>query len=380
MEKGRIVKVNIIIVGGGTAGHINPGLAIAKHVLSKHSKANILFIGTERGLEKDLVPREGFKVKFIKARGFNRKISLDIFFTIKDMMDGYFQAGKILKEFKPEVAIGTGGYVCLPVIIAASRLKVPTIIHEANAFPGIANRILGRIADVVAISFRETEKFFRYSKKVIFTGNPVRSEIIYASNQTTGSLRERQIENEKPLVLVFGGSRGAQKINEAVIELIKSNNGVLTYSLVLSTGQSQYDLVLRKLQENGFDKEKLINIEILPYLFEIAKDMASASLIVARAGAISTSEITAMGIPSILIPYPYATENHQEFNARMLEKQGAAIVILEKDLTGHLLNQQITSMVNNKEQLSKMAQNARKMGVIDAVEKINGVIEELRKK
>jgi UDP-N-acetylglucosamine--N-acetylmuramyl-(pentapeptide) pyrophosphoryl-undecaprenol N-acetylglucosamine transferase len=372
--------MNIIIVGGGTAGHINPGLAIAKHVLVKHSKANILFIGTERGLEKDLVPREGFKIEFIKARGFKREISLDIFFTVKDMIDGYFQAGKILKEFKPEVVIGTGGYVCVPVIIAASRLKVPTIIHEANAFPGIANRILGRIADIVAISFRETEKFFRHSKKVIFTGNPVRAEIIYASNETSGLRRERLSENEKPSVLVFGGSRGAQKINEAVIELIKSNNGVLRYSLVLSTGQSQYDLVLKKLQENGFDKEKLINIEILPYLFEIAKDMASADIIVARAGAISTSEITAMGIPSILIPYPFATENHQEFNARSLEKQGAAIVILEKDLTGDLLNQQITSLVNNKEQLSKMAKNARKMGVIDAVEKIGGVIEELRKK
>lgn len=370
--------MRIIIAGGGTAGHINPGIAIAKYIESKKPDSDILFLGTEKGLEKDLVPREGFKIQFIKARGFSRKISLDIFLTFKDMISGYLEAKKIIKDFKPLILVGTGGYVCLPAVLAASRLKIPTLIHEANSFPGVANRILGRLVDAVAISFGDTEKYFKGARRIIFTGNPVREEIISTSKTDVRNIEG--IDKGIPLVLVFGGSRGAQRINEAIVEIVKLNSGNLPYNMVFATGQNQYGLIIKRLEDSGLALGELKNIKIVPYIFDMAKYMAAADLVISRAGAITISEITAIGLPSILIPFPYATENHQEFNARTLEKQGAAIVVLEKDLSAEVLSQQITSLVNNKEQLVRMSKNARKMGILDASEKIREVIEELRVK
>ena len=370
--------MNIIISGGGTAGHINPGIAIARYIRMKYPEANIIFIGTERGLEKDLVPREGFEIKFIKARGFKRKISFEIFTIIKDNIVGYIEATKLIKLIKPEIVVGTGGYVCLPVVLAASRLKIPTLIHEANSYPGIANRILSKFVDVVAISFKDTKKYFRRSKKVIFTGNPVRLEILSTTKED--ARKEEGIEQNEMHVLIFGGSRGAQKINEAVVKMITMNNGRLTYNLVFATGQSQYELVINSLIENKIDIGQCSNINITPYIFDMAQVMAISDLVVSRAGAITISEITARGLPSILIPFPYATENHQEINARTLERDGASIVVLEKELSGEILDHQITSLVNNKEQLTRMSRCARKLGVTNAVEEIVGVIEELRNK
>lgn len=372
------LAMKIIIAGGGTAGHINPGIAIAKYIMNRYPNARIMFVGTQRGLEKELVPREGFEIKFIKARGFSRKISFDIFLTAKDMISGYIEARKIIKSFNPEIVIGTGGYVCLPLVMAASRLKVPTLIHEANSLPGIANKILGKFVDAVAISFKETEKYFKGNRKVVFTGNPVRTEILSTTRED--ARKHEQIEQSTLMVLAFGGSRGAQKLNEAIVDIIISNDGKLPYRLVFSTGQNQFDLVKNRLEKSGLTFGQCKNVRIVPYIFDIAKFMAAADLFVGRAGAITISEITAIGLSSILIPFPYATENHQECNARTLEKQGAAIVVLEKDLTGEILNQQITSLVNNKELIAKMSKNAKKMGVLDAVEKIGEVIEELREK
>lgn len=370
--------MKIIIAGGGTAGHINPGIAIAKYIKSKHPEAEILFIGTGKGLEKELVPREGFRIEFIKARGLNRKISLDIFLTLKDLLSGYSEAKRIIKTYKPDVVIGTGGYVCLPVVTVASRLKIPTLIHEANAFPGIANRILGRIVDIVAVSFKETEKYFRASERVVFTGNPVRGEILSTSREDARIAKN--IGHDEILVLVLGGSRGALKINESITDMIINRKGCVPFRLIFATGQVQYETVKTKLEQNDLKLQGLQNIEIYPYIYDIPKVMAACDLVVSRAGAITVSEITAVGVPSILIPFPHATENHQECNARTLERQGAAIVVLEKDLSGKILDHQITSLVNNKELLTKMSRNAKKLGVTDAAEKIGEVIEELRDK
>lgn len=369
--------MRVIIAGGGTAGHINPGIAVSKCIKSKHKDAEILFVGTEKGLEKELVPAEGFKIEFISAKGLSRKLSFDAFFTIGYMLKGYIETKKIIKEFKPDFVIGMGGYVCFPVIMAASRLKIPSLIHESNSLPGIANKVLSRFASVTAISFKDTEKYFNKAKTLVFTGNPVREEIIAFSKEeaTVGELKKDSL-----LVLVFGGSRGAQKINDSIIELIKINNGQLPYNLILSTGQTQYEFVLEKLKENGYPIESLKNIKIVPYIYDMPKYLSAADLVVGRAGAVTISEITAAGTASVLIPYPYATENHQEYNARSLEMNGASIVVLDKDLTGKILNQQISSLVDNKEQLSRMAKSARKMAVLDAAQKILAIIEEFTEK
>ncbi|MGE5329209.1 MAG: undecaprenyldiphospho-muramoylpentapeptide beta-N-acetylglucosaminyltransferase [Deltaproteobacteria bacterium] len=366
--------MRVIIAGGGTAGHINPGIAVAKCIKSKYKDAEFLFVGTERGLEKELVPAEDFKIEFIKARGLTRKFSLDIFFTASDMIKGYAEAKKIIKEFKPDVVLGMGGYVCFPVMMAASRLRIPTLIHESNSLPGIANKILSRFVTTVAVSFKDSEKYFKKAKKLVFTGNPVREEIFTFSREEARV--EEGLQKDAALVLVFGGSRGAQKINQAIIEMIKIKKGILPYNLILSTGKTQYEAVLEKLKESGYPIEELENIKIVPYIYDMPRYLSASDLIVGRAGAVTVSEITAAGVASILIPFPYATENHQEFNARSLEMNGASIVILDKDLTGEILNQQITSLVDNKEQLLRMAKSAKKMGVLDAAQKIVAVIEE----
>lgn len=366
--------MRVIIAGGGTAGHVNPGIAIAKCIKKKYPDAGILFIGTEKGLEKELVALEGFDICFIKARGLERKVSLKNFASIKDTVSGYFQAKKIIKEFKPDFVIGTGGYVCFPVIMSAWKMKIPSMIHESNSLPGIANKMLASFTNVVAVSFKDTEKYFKACKAVVYTGNPVRKEIVEISKEK--AREEQGIDKEESLVLVFGGSRGAQKINNAIIELIKINKGVMPYRIVLSTGKSQYENVLRAFSEEGLDVETIKNLKVVPFVYDMPKLLASADLVISRAGAVTVSEISAVGIASILIPYPFATENHQEFNARSLEKNGASIVVLDKDVTGEIINAQIVSLLENKEQLSRMARNAKKMGIIDADEKILRIIED----
>lgn len=366
--------MKLIIAGGGTAGHINPGIAIAKHIKSKDIEAEILFVGTEEGLEKELIPAEGYSIEFIKARGLSRKLSFDAFFTAGDMIKGYTQAKKIIKMFKPDFVLGMGGYVCFPVILAAVRMKVPTMIHESNSLPGIANRILARFVNAVAVSFKDAEKYFKKAKRVVYTGNPVREEIFTFSKEE--ARYEEGLQKDSIMVLAFGGSRGAQKINNSIIELIKINNGKLPYNLILSTGKAQYETVVANLSESGYPVEKLSNIKILPYIYDMPKFLAASDIVIGRAGAVTVSEIAAVGAASILIPFPYAAENHQEFNARSLEINGASIVVLDKDLTGEILNYQISSLVENKEQLARMAKNAKKMGVLDAAQKITKIIED----
>jgi len=362
--------VRIIIAGGGTAGHINPGLAIAKHIMQKQSDSQILFIGTHRGLENSLVPREGFELKLIKVKGFKRKLSFDTFLTVKELIQGIVQARRIIKEFRPDAVIGTGGYVCGPVVFIASRMGIPTLIHEQNAFPGATNRILSRFVNAVAISFKESEKYFKPAKKLVYTGNPVREEILQADRQS--ARRKLNLDNHKQLVVVVGGSLGAEKINETVSNMILKYMEDESFNLVFATGNAQYDKVGKKLE--GINR---VGLDVVPYIYDAANTYAAADLMVCRAGAITCSELTVLGIPSIMIPSPNVVANHQEHNARSLEKNGASVVILEKDLNEDLIYQQITSLLKDKEQLGKMSRNAKKAGTSSATERIYAMLQEI---
>lgn len=364
--------MKVLISGGGTAGHINPGIAIAKYIKSKNPDCEIIFIGTQKGLETKLVPRENFELKLIKVRGFKRKLSVDTLVAIKELFQGLHEARSIIKQFKPDIVIGTGGYVCGPVVFNAATMGIPTLIHEQNAFPGVTNKLLSRFVDKVAISFKESEKFFKNKKKVVFTGNPIRSELL---NTDRKAAREKlKIEKDKPLVVIFGGSRGAEPINNAVSELISSHKDENSFHMLFATGEAQYDKIVKRL---GNYSSKYINV--VPYIYDMADVMAAADLVVCRAGAITLSELTALGVPAILIPSPYVTANHQEYNARALEKQGAGIVILEKNLNHNLLYEQINYLLKDRNKLKEMAENSKNMGITNASEKIYGIIEELLK-
>jgi len=360
--------LKVIISGGGTAGHINPGLAIAKYIKKREPDTEILFIGTERGLEARLVPRENFEIKMIKVRGFKRKLSMDTLVAVKELFQGLAEARKIIKDYKPDLVIGTGGYVCGPVLFNASRMKIPTLVHEQNAFPGVTNKILSKFVD----SFKEAEKYFKDKSKVVFTGNPIRSEMLEVSRET--ARKKLGIPKDMPLVVIFGGSRGAENINSTVAELIKRHKSDLGFYLIYATGEAQYDGIMKKIGE-----VKSPNINILPYIFDMANAMAAADLVVCRAGAITVSELTALGVPSILIPSPYVTANHQEHNARALERQGASVVILEKNLRPDILYEEITTLLKDRNKLSQMAKNAKSIGITNATERIYEIIKDIMK-
>lgn len=362
--------MKVLIAGGGTGGHINPGIAIAKQILKDYPSADIRFAGTDRGLETKLVPREGFKLELITVRGFKRKLSIDTFRSVRDLFRGLAQARKLIKGFKPDIVIGTGGYVCGPVLFSASRMKIPTLIHEQNAFPGVTNRILARFVNKVAISFEESRQYFSNPAKLVCTGNPVRAEVL--NTKKDGAKAKVGVKPDKPLVVITGGSLGAPRINETIVEILKKYYKGDEFSLIFSTGNRQFDDIKENLK--GL---KLPLAQVTPYIYDAASVYAAADIMICRSGAITCSELTAIGLPAIMIPSPNVTANHQEHNARSLEKNGAAIVILEKDLNAETLYNQIVELFKDKVILEKMSVSAKKIGITDAAEKLGSMAKEL---
>ncbi len=364
-----------LITGGGTGGHINPALAIATEIKNRHKDAEILYVGTENGLESELVPKEGFEFKTIRVKGMPRKLNKESFIALKELFLGLNDAKKIIKDFNPDVVIGTGGYVCGPVVYIASKKKVPTIIHEQNAFPGVTNKILSRYVNKVLITFEESKKYFKYPDRVIRTGNPIRRSIVEVNIEN--AYHDLDIDPNIPFILSFGGSGGQKKLNDAMYYVMKENISNTNLQIIHVTGKRLYDEFMNKLKEEGLNLKN--NIKVLPYFYEVPKGLNIADLIVTSAGAITLAEVSAVGVPSILIPKAYTAENHQEYNARAFEEKGASYVILEKDLTGKKLNDVIEKIINDKSKLMEMSKNSKKIGKIDATEKIVDVIDGLIK-
>lgn len=363
--------MKVLIAGGGTGGHVNPGLAIAKHIKQKEPLAEITFVGTKKGLETKLVPREGFTLETITVRGFKRKLSFDTVVAVKELIQSFFEASKLIKKLKPDIVIGTGGYVCGPVLYVAAKKRIPTLIHESNAFPGITNRLLEKYVNLVAISFKDSEKYFKDTGKLVHTGNPVRQELLNANRLEV--IKQLDIVPEKPLIVVMGGSRGARKINETVAEML-NNHFKGEFNLIFSTGEEQYEVINSSIK---IDEEYKKMVKVVPYIYNVDKVYVASDLMICRAGAITISELQTMGIPSILIPSPYVTANHQEHNARSLERDGGAVVILENELDANILYKQICNLISNKDVLKKMAKDATKNRIIDSADKIYSLIKKL---
>jgi UDP-N-acetylglucosamine--N-acetylmuramyl-(pentapeptide) pyrophosphoryl-undecaprenol N-acetylglucosamine transferase len=365
--------LRVLVVGGGTAGHINPGIAIANYIREKDNSGEIVFVGTKNGLENKLVPRAGYQLKTIRAKGLSRKIGLDLIKFVKIFFEGIFDSVKIIKEFKPDIVIGTGGYVCGAVILIARIQGIPALIHESNSIPGITNKFLSKITSGVAISFSETKRFFKGSKLVKLTGNPIRKDLLDIDREKAKD--KINMNSMQSTVLIFGGSRGAEKVNKCVAEMIKNKQNEFEFNLIFATGEKHFDNVVKETGKLESDK-----IKILPYIYDMASTLAAADLVISRAGAVSVSEFAALTVPSILIPSPYVTANHQEYNARELERAGGAVIILEKELSSEILFEQIRSLIGNKEELSKMSNNLKKVGIRDATEKIYSMILEVTKR
>ncbi|MBA1333687.1 MAG: UDP-N-acetylglucosamine--N-acetylmuramyl-(pentapeptide) pyrophosphoryl-undecaprenol N-acetylglucosamine transferase [Firmicutes bacterium] len=369
--------MKVIICGGGTGGHIYPALSIADCLVEKRKNTEILFIGTAAGLESTLVPQKGYAFKTIRVRGFRRKLSLDTLKTLIELARGLTDASRVLKEFRPDIVIGTGGYVAGPVLLIAALKGVPTLVHEQNVLPGVTNRILGRFVDRIAVSFEEAKKHFSNTSKVVVTGNPVRKEIL--GNNKEMSTRAFGFEPGIPLVLIFGGSRGSSKLNNAVLDVMSRITAQSRVQLLHVTGEAHFEYFSSELKSRGIDLDRLYNVKVVPYMHRMPDALAAADVVVTSSGAITLAEITAIGVPSILIPKAHATDNHQEYNARAMEGKGAATVILEKELSGERLYTEINRLVNDKRTLAQMREASRMLGRTDAADRIFDVVSQMLK-
>ena len=370
-------KMTVAIAAGGTAGHINPALAIAGYIKNKRNDAEFLFIGNRGGMEQRLVPQAGFEIKSITISGFKRSFSpksmLENVKTVSRTFTSSREAKKIIAEFKPDICIGTGGYVSGPVIRTAAKMGIPCIIHEQNAYPGITNKMLAKSVKKVMLAVPDAKKYFDKNVDFVITGNPVRQEILTAKKEE--SRKELGLDN-RPVVLSFGGSLGARKINEAVADLVARSGIDGRYQHIHAYG-SYGDWFPQLVEEKGTDIADCSNLDIRPYIDNMPTCMAAADLVICRAGAITLSEIQAMGKPAILIPSPNVAENHQYHNAMALVNAGAADIIEEKDLTGAALMRKTDKMLLNPEKLEKYSENSRKMAITDANERIYSVVKKV---
>lgn len=369
--------MRFIVAGGGTGGHIYPALAIARGLKDRYPGSEILYMGTSGGMEADIVPREGFPFRGIDAAGLERKLSPRNLLVIWKAWRGLRQAGRIIRSWNPDVVIGTGGYVCGPVIMAAACRRIPTLIHEQNALPGLTNRILSRFAGRVAVTFAASASYFPRREKVRLTGLPVRPEILQSDR--AASLKKLGFNESRFFLFSFGGSRGARTINRAMAEVIKTYAEDPRLYILHATGAAGYKEFIEDCAETGIDPDRVSNLKVVPYIYNM-QDALAADLVISRAGAATLAELTSCGVPAILIPYPYAAENHQEFNARALEKEGAAIVVLDGQVSGALLCGKIEELLGDREKLSAMSAASKKVGRRRALEDIMGCVDELIEK
>ena len=345
----------------GTAGHINPAIAIANKIKEKQNNSEIIFIGTTRGLENDLVPRAGYKLKTIDAYGLSKKISIDNLSKIAKTIKGISQAKKIVKEFKPDIVIGTGGYICGAAILAAKKYNVPAVLHESNAFPGKAVKMLSKNVDKILLGFEKAKDKLPEQQKAIVTGNPTKTKKIkYSLNEKIEKLKKLKLEPIKPVVLVFGGSQGAQKINETIIQIIKEKKNK-NYQIIWAAGPKQYDNIKLELENSNIDINNISGINVVPYIYNMEEVMNLADIVVARSGALTITEIAAVGKASILIPLPNVSENHQEYNAKVLESINAAYIIKNDEINGDILNNKINEIIQEKGKIEDMGKNAEKV-------------------
>ena len=362
--------MKVVIAAAGTGGHINPGIAIANKIMKEEPNSKIIFIGTARGLETNLVPRAGYELKTIDSYGISRELSIKNVKRLAKTIHSITEAKNILKKFKPDLVIGTGGYICISVCIAAKKLKIPYIIHESNVLPGVATKMLSKKAEKILVGFKEAKDRLPKAKEIVYTGTPTKvKKLNLTKSEINSKKQELGFSKEKPLVLVFGGSQGAQSINKSMTDIIKNKMNT-NYQIIWAAGPEQYEKVKQDLLKENMDIDKINGIKVMPYIYNMEEIMNIADLIVSRSGAMTVTEIENVGKPAIFIPFPFAAENHQEYNARVLEKQNAAKVILDKSLTAELLNATITKLAKDRSALETMGANAHKLSIENVEDKI----------
>ncbi len=346
-------KYHFIIAGGGTGGHLFPGLAFAKYIKKRYPESNILFIGTEKGIEFTEVPKHGFELKCIDISGIKGKGIKEKFKAIFKIPSSVNSSLKILHSFQPDAVIGLGGYASGPLLLASWIGNYPAFIMEQNSIPGLTNRFLSRISHKVFTTFNYSHNYFP-SGKSIKTGNPVRDEIL--------SIKQKIHDKDSFSVLVFGGSLGAKKINEVMVDVTKQLPNI---KFIHQTGKLTYDIV-----KYSYKSKKIDNVEVTTFIENMAEAYQNADLVICRAGATSISELQIAKKASILIPFPFATDNHQVLNGKEMEIAEASIMIEEKNLTADILAEKILYLQNNLETLQKMESKSASLAIENSAERI----------
>lgn len=371
--------MKVLFAAGGTGGHINPALAVAGELISRNESTKVLFVGTENHMESTLVPKAGFKIKTIDISGFVRSFSpkaiLKNVGTAFKFLKASFQTEKIIREFSPDVVIGFGGYVSGPVVRTAHKMKIPTVIHEQNAYPGIANKQLAKYVDAVCLTVKDALDKMTVKNKSYITGLPVRKEILTAKRSLC---REKMgLKETDILILSFGGSLGADAINKAMLGIISKRAERPDLKFVHGYGRFG-KWFPDALVENGIDLSAG-NIDVREYIDDMDICLPAADLVVSRAGASTLSELECAGVASILIPSPNVSENHQYHNAMTLKNAEAAEVIEEKELTDEKILETFDKLTSSKQKLEKIGENAHGIFAENANAKICEIIENLIK-
>lgn len=368
--------MKILFVGGGTAGHINPALALAEYTRKKNPKNQILYVGAKGGMEEKLVKKAGFEFSPITISGFSRKMNLSSLkkniTTIKNIIISSFESIKILKDFKPDICIGTGGYVCGPLLREAYRLKIPFLIHDSNSYPGLTTKLLSKKATKVLVSFEDIKNRLPKNIEVVLTGTPVREKILCLDKQAA---KQKLGLNENPTILSFGGSLGAKAINDVMAKIITSKENNFNY--IHGFGRKGKSFI-ENIQNSKIDISNPRYI-IKEYIENMDECLAAADVVVCRAGATTLSELQASKAPAVLIPSPNVAENHQYYNALSLVNAKAASMIEEKNLTPEILYSEIIKIINSPNRLN-YPQNLEKMSIKNSCEIIYKIIEESIKK
>jgi len=357
--------MRIFIVLGGTGGHIYPGIALGEKLRDRNNE--VILVGKKGRIGERIAEEGGFSYFNIVGKGLVRRFSLNILLFLGKAVLGFFQSMKIFRCFRPDIVVGMGGYLAFPVVLAAKISRISCTIHEQNVFPGLANRVLARVVDRIMVSFKETERYFP-SKKTFLTGNPIRQSIL--SCPRSEGLRKLNLAEGKKNILVFGGSQGARSINLGMVRALDFLTPVKKkIQIIHIVGAEQFSEIREKY------KKKNYSVCVLPYLLHMEYAYSCCDLVISRSGACTVAEIIAKGLPSILIPYPYATAGHQKANAEFLSEREACLLIENNQVTGELLADIIMDLINDEVKLRRMAENTRSLSIDDAATRMADLIE-----
>ena len=361
--------IKVMFAGGKTGGHIFPAIAMAKEFKKRFPQSQITFVGTREGMESRIIPSQGFELLYIQTQGLSRRSHLSNLLLGFCLLRGFYQAYKILNRRKPNLVVGTGGYVSFPIVFLAGLKGVPVMIQEQNSYPGISTRFLAHFSDKVCLSYADSTRYFRSPGKIRVFGNPIRKDIVLGERKQ--AMKLFGLDESKKTIFIFGGSQGAHGINQVMLgclDLLQAD-----WQVLWQTGERDFVGISQSI------KGKKVKSAVLSFIDDMSSAYAVSDIVVARSGALTLAEITACGKPSILIPFPFATADHQRYNAEALQKQGAAKMILEKDLTAELLAHEIDNLLSDENRLRNMAEKSKKISRPEATSKLVDEMEKLLK-